>query len=70
MLICEERDRMQLAYENCSRLYLFALKQQQMAIRLNGGSPHPDLDKLAEDARNECQRVRVELQKHLSEHGC
>ena len=65
---CEEKERLLAAYQKGIALYSLALAQMVDGIRAS--KPYEDLRELTENARMKSENARLELDAHISEHGC
>ncbi len=67
---CEDKKRLLLAYYTTTRFYSQAMDQLQRIRPTADKTAYNDLLRLSEDARNECDAARNELEEHILKHGC
>ena len=67
---CEEKERLLRVYREDAQLYSFAVNHLQEASATANNSAYYDLSRLAEDARIQCERSRLALERHTLKHSC
>ena len=68
---CEEKLRLLFEFQNATKLY--STRVGAMAEATAGIIPTAEFTRLSEiasRAHNECLKARVDLFKHIEEHGC
>jgi hypothetical protein len=70
LMNCEEKARLLVAYQTRAHLYSLSVDQIQQARSTTKREVYRELIRLSDNARIQCERARIELESHLSEHGC
>jgi hypothetical protein len=69
-MICEEKNRLMHAYQTRTRLFSHAVDQLDVARSTAKKSAYIDLKRISEDARIDSEKARLELERHVYDHGC
>ena len=67
---CEQKEALLQADSAALRFYTFAAKQLAEARAAGSKRAYEDAMRIAEDARNQYEAGRRELEAHISAHGC
>jgi hypothetical protein len=67
---CEEKGSLLEAYLKSTAEYSRSVRDLQKYIGTTGRSVYEDLRRIAEDSRIQSERARLELERHVSSHGC
>jgi hypothetical protein len=69
-MACEEKRLLVEAYKITTAAYSFAVRKLHANIGTAGHDYYRDLRKIADDARSQSERSRIELEDHICSHGC
>jgi hypothetical protein len=67
---CPEKERLLVVYRKGAALYSLAVKQLAQSRPTASREAYEDLRRLSDLARKDCERDRLELEKHVDSHGC
>jgi hypothetical protein len=67
---CTQKDMLLAAYRNSTALYSMSVKQLSEVRATAPREMYEDIRKLTEDARQQCERDRLELEGHVNAHRC
>jgi hypothetical protein len=69
-MACPERERLQERYAEATRLYSEAVQNLHENMGTLPAEAYIRLDRHKERARLESETARLDLERHLAEHGC
>lgn len=69
-MACEEKNELLLAYQTAVRLYALAVDQLQESRSTASRLTYSELKGLSDQARQQSEFSRLQLERHVSVHGC
>jgi hypothetical protein len=69
-VFCPEKATLIETYTNARRLCLYAFKLLRDARAKGSREAYEDAKRISEDAHNQCDAARRELEMHITRHGC
>ena len=69
-MACEVKARLTTEFERTLQAYSFAVQEMALYIGTTPKSRYQELQRAAEDLSLQCERARLDLERHTAIHNC